>query len=105
VPKLRELALLFVAAFGNCRDAVKAEKYLPHYTGVLAQMRSRNVSIAEAWQACVDAREANGGKPLFTAAIKAAISFLPSRTAPRQSPPKNGEETPGERYLRINGAA
>lgn len=87
IPKLRELALLFIAAFGNCRDPIKAEKYLPHYTQVLAQMRSRGVSMADAWQACADAREANNGKPLFAATIKSAMSFLPARGSAPQSKP------------------
>lgn len=73
------LAGIFVAAFANCRDEAKIAKYLPPYTQVLAQMRSRSISIAEAWQACADALEANGGKPLFNAAIKTAMSFVPSR--------------------------
>lgn len=77
VATLKGLALLFVAAFANCRDPLKAEKHLGYYTAVLAQMRSRRVSIATAWQACEDALEANGGKPLWSAAIKTAISFLP----------------------------
>jgi hypothetical protein len=83
IAKLRELALVFVAAFGNCLDPVKAERYVPHYTGVLAQMRSRGVSLADAWQACADGLEANGGKPLFAAAIKSAMSFLPARASLR----------------------
>jgi hypothetical protein len=80
VEDLRRLALLFVAEFANCQDATKAEKHLGPYTATLATMRSRNVSIALGWQACADAREANGGKPIWAALIKTAVSFLPSRS-------------------------
>lgn len=76
---LRELSLLFLAAFGNCFDPAKAERHLPAYMQVLAQMRGRGVSLAEAWQACSDARDANNDKPLFSAAIRAAMSFIPPR--------------------------
>ncbi len=78
VGELMTLAGIFVGAFANCRDEAKIAKYLPPYTQVLAQMRSRGISIDSAWQACSDALEANGGKPLFNAAIKTAMSFLPS---------------------------
>lgn len=88
VMTLKGLGLLFVAAFANCRDPIKAEKYLPHYLGVLAQVRKQRHSIEAAWRACEDAREANGGKPLFAAMIKTALSFLPPVT--RQGRTENG---------------
>lgn len=78
IAQLRALAMLFIAEFANCRDATKAEKYVGVYTTTLATMRSRHVSIEAAWQACADARDAFGGKPLFQSAVKMAISFLPS---------------------------
>jgi hypothetical protein len=86
IDKLRELALVFIAEFANCRDATKAEKYIGQYTGVLAAVRGRGLTIEQAWQACVDAREACGGRPLFGGSIRTAISFLPpSRNGNRAS--------------------
>lgn len=87
--RLRELALIFLAAFGNCFDPLKAEKHLPAYMQVLAQMRSRSVALSAAWQACADALDANNGKPLFSTQIRTAMSFLPARaaTAPRPVAP------------------
>lgn len=79
VATLKGLGLLFVARFANCHDPLKAQKHLPHYLGVLAAMRSRSVSLTQAWQAFDDALEANGDKPLFSAAAKCAMNFLPSR--------------------------
>jgi hypothetical protein len=85
IEQLRALALLFVAAFANCRDPVKAEKHVGAYAGVLASMRSRGVPIEHGWQAFEDALAACGGRPLWGAAAKSALSFLPSRppTRPR----------------------
>ncbi len=80
--RLRELALIFLAAFGNCFDPLKAEKHLPAYMQVLAQIRARGATIEAAWKACADARDANGDKPLFAAKIRMAMSFLPSHSAP-----------------------
>lgn len=73
---LGELAMTFLARFGNCYDPVKAEKFLPPYVSLLGVMRSRRVPIAEAWQACEDALVANNRKPLFGAQVKTALSFL-----------------------------
>lgn len=86
VTGLRRLGAVFLAAFANCFDPLKVEKYLPPYTQALATMRSRGVTISEAWQACVDAREANNNKPLFSAAIKTAISFLPAARHAKTTP-------------------
>lgn len=83
--RLRQLALLFLGAFGNCFDPAKAEKHLPAYMGVLAQMRSRGISIADAWQACTDARDANNDKPLWSTAIRTAMSFMPSAPGRRSA--------------------
>lgn len=83
---LRTLAKFFMAAFGNIRKAEKAEEHFPDYLEALAIFRSRGVSIESAWQCCAEALEANGGKPLFKARIKKAISFLPARAAPQQRP-------------------
>jgi len=90
IQPLRALALLFVAEFANCRDAVKAEKHVGPYTVVLATMRSRGVTIEQSWTACVDARDACGGRPLWGAAVKSAISFLPARSVPTLRPIAGG---------------
>jgi hypothetical protein len=97
VERLRALAMIFVAEFARCRDPLKAEKHVPHYTGVLAAMRSRGVTIEAAWQACCDAREGNSDKPLWAAAIKTAISFLPAKPFLRpisggRSAPQSGDD-------------
>jgi hypothetical protein len=76
IPRLRELATLFLAAFGNCRDPIKAEKHMGAYTTVLATFSSRQATIEQAWDACVDALEAAGGRPLFSSTIRTAIAFL-----------------------------
>src|SRR5579872_1873085 len=78
VEQLRELAAVFLGAFGNVRDPLKAEKHLPAYTAVLAQMRSRGVSIMTAWTAFGEAKRVNNGRPLFAAMARSAMSFLPS---------------------------
>jgi hypothetical protein len=92
VADLGDFAILFVMAFGNCYDPSKVADFLGYYTPTLAVMRSR-ASIAEAWQACSDAREAAGGKPLSRGLIKTAISFLPVRKY------KNGKPEPVYRTL------
>lgn len=91
---LRGLAATFLAAFGNCFDPAKAEKHLPHYTAALATMRSRGVTIADAWDACAEARVAAGDRPLFGAAIKTAISFLPARSFGKPKAPIPKSLTP-----------
>lgn len=79
IGKLRSLALLFIAEFANCRDPVKAEKHIGPFASALATMRARGANIEQGWQACIDARDACGGRPLWGASIKTALSFLPSR--------------------------
>ena len=78
VSDLGDFAVLFVMAFGNCFDPAKIVDFLGYYTPTLAAMRGR-ATIEQAWQACADAREAAGGKPLSRGLIKTAISFLPAR--------------------------
>jgi len=87
VTALASLAKLFLNAFGNCRDADKIPKYLPAYTELLGKMRSRGVTIADAWTACVDARAALNDRPLFGASVHKALSFLPR--SPRGVAPEN----------------
>jgi hypothetical protein len=96
VDRLRVLALIFIAEFANCRDGLKAEKYVGHYAGVLATVRSRGLSIAQAWQACADAREACGGRPLFGGSVKTAISFLPAKTHSMRGPTPEYKSLAGE---------
>jgi len=83
LPRLRDLSMLFIGAFANCRDEVKAEKHVPHYAAMLAVMRSRGITVVEAWHACGQALEING-RPLFGASVKSAISFLPPAGAARK---------------------
>jgi len=87
VSELQRLAAIFLSQFANCRDATKADKYLPAYTTTLAVLRSRGVSIDDAWKACADAKAAFGNKPLFGSSIKSAIGFLPARANGRTGKP------------------
>lgn len=97
VATLKGLALLFIAAFANCLNPLKAEKHLGDYTAFLAEVRQRRSSIEIAWRACEDALEANGGKPLWGARIKAAKSFLP--LVPRHAPATNGHSAPIDQLI------
>jgi hypothetical protein len=98
--RLRALALIFIAEFANCRDATKAEKYVGAYTGYLAAIRGRGLSIEQAWQACTDARDACGGRPLFAGSVRTAINFLPTRETPNSD---TAGESPSARYRRVQG--
>lgn len=87
--RLRALALIFLDAFGNTRDDEAVKKHVGAYMNALAVMRGRRgVSIAIGWAACEQAREANGGRPLFGDELKKAISFLlPEATYGRPEKP------------------
>lgn len=104
IPRLRELAAIFLAAFGNCRDAIKAEKHLPAYATVLATFSARGATIEQAWDACVDALEASGGKPLFSSAIRTAIAFLKPTGGPRGRV-SDANRAKADKYLRDRGLA
>ncbi len=79
---LRDVAKTFCRHFGNCKSAEAISKHLPAYTQALAIMRTWRVSAQSGWQAFSEAREANGGRPLFYGQAKTALSFLPARKPP-----------------------
>lgn len=91
VPDLRALAQVFLGAFGNCFDPAKSDRHLAAYTSTLATFRNRGANIAQTWDACCDALEANGEKPLFTMMIRTAIAFW---TSVSPASPKNGRPQP-----------
>ena len=75
--RLRALALLFLDAFGNTRGDEAVKRHVGPYMNGLAKFRSRRgVSIAIAWACCEQARDANGGAPLFGPKIEKAIDYL-----------------------------
>ncbi len=96
VEALKPIAGTFLDAFGNARSNEAIEKNRPAYVDVLATLRSRGVSVAEAWHAFGDARLAHDGKPLFGAAAKTVLSYLPQSS---RRPAMNGRSGPYDGVL------
>ena len=76
---LRDLAKIFCRKFANCKSDEALAKHLLAYTQTLAILRNWHVPTQSGWQAFIEARDANGGKPLFSGQAKTALSFLADR--------------------------
>lgn len=75
IDELKRVAVHFLADFGNVTAPEALGKHGPAYVDVLAALRGRGLSTADAWRAFADARMANNGRPLFGATAKKAMNY------------------------------
>jgi hypothetical protein len=99
--RLRDLAVVFLNAFGNTRDPRAVVRNVRPYTATLLAFQKRGATIERAWMACEACwiagknpeKPDKPAPPLFGAMIKSALDFLPSLTAPRRTARANNRGT------------